>query len=66
MLVKYHYNANYIYGIPVKNYKGLAITEVWKELYNIFAKAGVTPKMFILDNKISKELIEPFSNESIT
>jgi len=31
----------------------------------MFKKVEVIPEMFILDNKMSKELIEAFSNESI-
>ena len=62
-MVGYYYDANYIYSTLVKNYKGFIIKYVWKELLKIFIKVGVTPKIFILDNEISKELIEIFENE---
>ena len=35
ILVGYNYDANLIYGIPVKNRKGITITEAWKKLHNI-------------------------------
>ena len=52
-----------MHGILVKDQIGSIITEAWKDLQSIFQKVGVVPEIFVLDNKMSKELIEAFSNE---
>mgnify|MGYP003330606412 CR=1 FL=1 len=65
ILVGYHYDANYIHGIPIKNRKGQSIGDAWMELNNMFKKAGVALEMFVLDNEMSEDLINAFDQEHI-
>ena len=66
ILVGYHYDGNYIHGIPLKDRRGQSISNAWQQLNNVFKKSGVMPEMYVLDNETSKELIEAFNNEHIT
>ena len=66
ILVGYHYDGNYIHGMPLKDRRGQSITEAWSELNAIFKKAGVAPEMYVLDNETSSELMQAFDDESIT
>ena len=60
ILVRYHYNANYILVSPIKNRKGSTIVDAWQSLYNTFKKLRVVPSTYVLDNEISKDLINDF------
>ena len=63
ILLGYHYEYNQIEGIPMKNRKGPTIAAAWKLLHNMFKKSGIVPQTFVLDNEISKDLIEAFEVE---
>ena len=65
ILVAYHYNANLIKAIPIKNRYGQVITEAWESLYEDFKIAGAAPKTYVLDNKKSKNLINSFTTQKI-
>ena len=43
----------------------MIIAKVWEKLYAIFKKAGTPLEMYILDNKISKDLVHSFNQEHI-
>ena len=60
LLISYHYNTNHIHVIPVKNRKGATITEVQKELYKVFSKAGISPNTYILGNETYGNLLNAF------
>ena len=64
-MMGYHYDSNYIMGVPLRNRKGVTIMEYWKNTCNTFRKSGVDPKTHVLDNEISKDLIESFESELI-
>ena len=64
-MVGYYYDANHIRAILIKNRRGLTITEVWEELYKIFAKVGISPNTYVLDNKVLKDLLETFKRYNI-
>ena len=66
ILVGYHYDANCILGVPVQNRTGSVLVKAWEQLQNEFAKAGVAPEVWILDNEISKELKESFDKRETT
>ena len=59
-MIEYHFDANYILGIPIKNRKGTTIAEGWKKLYADFKKVRVAPSTYALDNKTLKDLIQGF------
>ena len=61
-MVAYHYDANYIMGSPLRNIKGSTITEAWQNIHNKLKKAGVAPETYVLDNVLSKDLIEAFES----
>ena len=65
IFVGYHYNTNCILGVLIKNRRGGTITKAWEKLHIIFKKAGALPETYILDNKISRDLINGFNQESI-
>ena len=65
MLLGYHYDANYIRAILIKNRRGATIIEAWEKLYLDFKKAGAAPQTYVLDNKKSKDLLDSFIAENI-
>ena len=65
ILVAYHFDANYIKGVPIKNRRGAIITETWEALHDEFKLAGGEPKTYVLDNEKSKDLIDSFANHKI-
>ena len=65
LLIGYHYDANHIRAIPIKNRKGPTITEAWQQLHHDFKQAGSAPITYILDNEKSKDLLESFESEKI-
>ena len=65
-MVGYHYDANSIIGIPVKNRTAAVLTDAWQQLHCIFSKAGVAPDMWVMDNEISDDLIKAMENNNTT
>ena len=66
ILVAYHYDANYIHGIPIKNRKAASITAAWKEMHTLFHRAGIAPSTYVLDNETSADFETALSEESTT
>ena len=66
IMVGYHYDGNYILGKPLKDRKGTTIAEAWSSLHNNFKKSRVAPTTYVLDNKISSDLVQLFDEEKIT
>ena len=66
ILVAYHYDANAILAVSLKNRKSLTITEAWKLLHKKCHHAGVAPSTWILDNEKSKILEDAFEEEEVT
>ena len=57
-MVEYHYDANSILGIPIKNRIVVSMVNGCKELHNKYELAGVSPSTYILDHDTSDELKE--------
>ena len=51
-MVRYHYDGNCILGKVIEDRKAVTLTVVWQSLHNIFAKSGVAPDTYIVDNEI--------------
>ena len=66
ILVRYHYDTNCILVSLIKNRKGSIIINIQQALHNTFKKSGVAPSTYVLDNEISKDLIDGFEQEKIT
>ena len=66
MLVGCHYDGNCMLGKPLKDRKGTTIAEAWTSLHNDFKRSGAAPTTHVLDNEISKDLVESFDRENIT
>ena len=64
ILVSYHYDSNYILGIPIKNRKGSTIITVWEHLHQIFSKVSIALEYYVL-NETLKDLINSFEEERI-
>ena len=62
-MVGYNYDDNYVMGEPLRNIKGATIAKSWQHTYNTFKKAGVAPETYVLDNELSKDLIQAFESE---
>ena len=45
VLVGYHFDANYIAGVPIKSRAASVITGAWQQLHSMFTLAGVTPNL---------------------
>ena len=66
ILVGYHYDANYIIGMPVKNRQGATVAEAWQNIHDTFKLAGIPPNTYVLDNETSQDLRDAFNQEHIT
>ena len=60
------YDANCIYEVAVKDRKAVTLTNAWQHLYDLFAKAGVVPKTYVMDNEISNDLKQALENNQTT
>ena len=56
LLIAYHYDANAILGVPLKNRQASTITAGWQSIMKKLDTAGVPPKLWVLDNEASNEL----------
>ena len=65
ILIAYHYDANYIYGLPMKDRKAATITKTWRIIHNKFSMAGAAPNTYILDNEISGEFIQALEEKEL-
>jgi hypothetical protein len=65
ILVGYHYDANAILAIPIKNRTAGEITNGWKQLNQQFAQAGLQPNTYVLDNEVSNELTTAMTKSSV-
>ena len=65
ILVVYHCNANLIKAMSLKNCWGQTIIEAWQSMRNEFKRAGESPKVHVLNNEKSKDLIVSFATEMV-
>jgi hypothetical protein len=56
IMIAYHYDANAILGVPVKNRQAAVLTKAWKEIHHKLCSAGLKPTTWILDNETSHDL----------
>jgi hypothetical protein len=49
--VFYHYDSNYIFAVTMKSTSDAAQTEAFNKVYETLKRAGMTPKMHIVDNQ---------------
>ena len=52
--------------MAIKDRTATTLTKAWQSLHNIFAKAGVAPNTYVMDNEISQDLKEALNNENRT
>ena len=62
ILVAYHYDANNILTIPLKNITGTCILSGITKIYDKLKKRGLTPKLHIMDNEVSEDLKKYFED----
>ena len=65
VMVVYSYDANTILAEPLKNRSAGEIVKTWNILNEKLEKAGVSPLIYILDNKISKEFKQALYKKGI-
>ena len=56
VLIGYHFDANCIYGLVIKDRKTATPTTAWQQVHDIFAKAGIPPNTYVMDNEIPNDL----------
>ena len=66
ILVGYHFDANCIHGIATKDRTATTLTADWQTLHDLFAKAGVAPNTYVMDNEISTDLKEALQTNKTT
>ena len=66
IFVFYHYDTNFIMGIPIKSRNAPELCEAWHTAFAIFKAHGETPNIHILDNECSKQMKTMFDNENVT
>ena len=66
ILIGYHYDANCIHGIAIKNRKSATLTAAWQSLHDTFTKAGAAPNTYVMDNEISNDLKEALQTNDTT
>ena len=65
ILVAYHYNANNIIPIPLKNRTEPFILNDITNIHDKLRKQGLTPKPHITDNDVSEDLKQFFEDSDI-
>ena len=65
ILVGYNYDGNYIHAEPIKNRHGYTITQAWQTIHHMFEKAAAAPTIYVIDNEVSKDLIEALDHQNI-
>ena len=65
ILIGYHYDANCIHGIAIKDRTPTTITEAWRSLHDIYTQAGVAPNAYVMDNEISQDLKIAFKQNDV-
>ena len=65
ILVAYHYDANNILTTPLKNRTGPCIISDKTKTHDKLKKQGLTPKLYIMDNEVSKDLKKYFEDSDI-
>ena len=66
ILVGYHFDGNCVYGTAVKDRKAATLIAAQEQFRDIFLKAGAVPNMYVMDNEISKKLIEALDKNNTT
>jgi hypothetical protein len=66
ILVAYHYDANAILAIALKNKSKEEIQRGWDEINTKCAIAGVQPKTYVMDNEASADLKQAMLSKSIS
>ena len=56
LVIAYHYDANAILGMPIKNRQAATITAAWKAIHSKLSKAAAAPSIWVLDNEASMDL----------
>ena len=64
-MVGYHFDANMIWGIPIKDRKGNTLMEAWEHFHAMFKQAGIAPNTYVLDNEKSRDLLNLFLEEKV-
>ena len=65
ILVGYNYDGNYIHADPIKNRRGHTITQAWISMHTMFKKAAAAPTIYVMDNEISKDLMEALEEQNV-
>ena len=66
ILVAYNYDGNCILAEAIKNREAKSITSAWTSMNTKFAVAGIQPKVYLLDNEISKEFKAALHKANVT
>ena len=64
-MVAYHYDANNILTTPLKNRTGPGILSGIRKIHKKLRKRGLTPKIHIMDNEVSKDLKKQIEDSDI-
>ena len=65
VLVAYNYDSNAILAEPIPNRQARSITNAYEIMQQTFAKAGVAPHTWVLDNEKSEILEEAFTKYKV-
>ena len=64
-MVGYHYDANAILAVTVRDRNATTLTTAWKKLHSQFEKSKNPPTIYVLDNEKSRELTDAFSSKGV-
>ena len=64
-LFSYHFDANHVRAVHIKNIKGSTIVEACKKLQSTFEQASVAPETYVLDNETSCKLLDAFEEQDV-
>ena len=65
VMIMYNYDANVIWGLPLKSRNATVIVEAFETLNKKFVKGGFKPNLFIFDNEFSGKFRAAVENENI-
>ena len=65
IFIGYHYAGNTILATALKNRTAQSLVNAWKDMHKTFTKTNNAPKIYVLDNEKSTEIINAFKENNV-
>ena len=65
IFIGYHYAGNTILATALKNRTAQSLVNAWKDMHKTFTKTNNAPKIYVLDNEKSTEILNAFKENNV-